>query len=200
MADSHQLIHSRSSHSIRHHHWPRYLQQPQCCCCCCCSQSTLEGTQSRADKCKAKLWIHVHTHLTDVTIFALALTILEGEHAMTINGGHDAGRLLYFSVVLLLLCVAEERRRRRVVCLVLRRFLRGKKMASVHHHHQQQQQQEKRQRRASCWGDGRGTRVCALLGCATRPTGAKPSTNQHRFASSWMILFGSMDDFVVVYG
>jgi hypothetical protein len=119
---------------------------------------------------------------------------------MTINGGHDAGRLLYFSVVLLLLCVAEERRRRRVVCLVLRRFLRGKKMASVHHHHQQQQQQEKRQRRASCWGDGRGTRVCALLGCATRPTGAKPSTNQHRFASSWMILFGSMDDFVVVYG
>jgi hypothetical protein len=118
---------------------------------------------------------------------------------MTINGGHDAGRLLYFSVVLLLLCVAEERRRRRVVCLVLRRFLRGKKMASAHHHHQQQQQ-EKRQRRASCWGDGRGTRVCALLGCATRPTGAKPSTNQHRFAGSWMILFGSMDDFVLVYG
>jgi hypothetical protein len=30
--------------------------------------------------------------------------------------------------------------------------------------------------------------------------GAKPSTNQHRFASSWMILLGSMDDFVLDYG
>jgi hypothetical protein len=83
--------------------------------------------------------------------------------------------------------------------LVLRRFSQEKKMACVHHH-QQQHQQEKRKRRASCWGEGRGTRVCALLGCATRPTGAKPSTNQHRFASSWMILCWIMDDFVLVSG